>query len=57
MLVEAVDSIVGSIENRADDINGVVPSKLSLCEDTVEELSAGGELERKGLFCAQLKAS
>jgi len=52
VLVEAVDSI----KNRADDGNRVVLSKLSLCEDTVKELSAGGEVERKVRFCARLEA-
>ena len=30
--------------------------KLALCEDTVKELSADGELERKVLFFVRLKA-
>jgi len=34
----------------------VVLSKLSVCEDTVKELSAGGEVERKVIFCARLEA-
>ena len=52
VLMEAVDSI----ENRANDSDRVVLGKLSLCEDTVKELSAGGEFERKVMFCAQLEA-
>ena len=48
--------VVGSIENRADDSDGVVLGKLALCKDVVKELSAGGEFERKVLFCARLKA-
>jgi len=52
MAVRAADST----ENRANDSDRVVLRKLALCEDTVKELSAGGELERKVIFCARLKA-
>ena len=52
VLMEVVDSI----ENRADHSDGVVFSKLSLCEDAAKELSTGNKFERKVLFCAWLEA-
>ena len=42
--------VVDSIENRADHSDHVMLNKLSLCEDTVKELSASGEFERKIIF-------
>jgi len=42
MVVKAVDGV----ENGADDGDGVVLGRLSLCEDAVKGLSAGGKLKR-----------
>jgi len=47
--------VVDGIEDRANDSDRIVLGKLALCEDTVKELSAGGEFERKVLFCTRLK--
>ena len=51
MLVEAVDSI----KNRADDRDLANGKFIQHDADTVKELSAGGEVERKVIFCARLK--
>jgi len=37
-------------------VDGVVLGKLALCENTVKEPSAGGELKREVVFCARLEA-
>jgi len=51
VLVEVVDDI----KNRADDSDGVVLTKLVLCEDVVKELSSGGEFKGEIEFCARLE--
>ena len=52
MLVEVIDDI----KNRADDSDGVVLTKLALCEDAVKELSSGGEFKGEVVFCARFEA-
>ena len=42
MVVKAADGV----ENGADDGDGVVLGRLSLCEDAVKGLSTGGKLKR-----------
>jgi len=51
-----VVKVVNTIENGADHSDRIVLGKLFLCEDTVKELSASGEFERKVIFCARLEA-